>query len=503
METDEVVKQKRIRHCYPRKELYHRWIHSGEYIYSPKNGNQISGVGNYLRLAQCYYGKTEKDFEDNWMWNEHYIVAIISRKIKFILLNRNYYEHCSNLEKALPSNYKIFYTNEVVKDYNVINHLDELLQLHCKFIIKQIVNYNNYNYACLKGLSKYGKYDDDDFTKSYYFQKLNKLNYEYNLSYKKWFNECFDKKHIVTYKNKNFTVPLPSIKQILCLEMFTEEEKEILNFWSFYNFYCYGYGISSKWLKENIDRIPTKSEAIKVFRKTHYYFENDYIEEEQTSTYRNLIIKIEKIDSNIINNKREEFIKLSDLNYQEAIVKLNKCNQTSNNINDWREYKVVFNSQKIYYRHFVPKYYKREIGTWIDRYVEKNRFPTFNNIQLRLSKDKEKIETSRNCTVSLNEGIKCFKLFNFHRKNQPNECAFAFSDNYKVGIYNLRFIKYTEKITDSEDSLNHKEWLIQIGCHALWLDDILDFIHYYKLEKDFGLEEKINKPIKLKLKWQK
>lgn len=489
METDEVVKQKRIRHCYPRKEVYHRWIHSEEYIYSPKNGSQISGVGNYLRLSNCHYGKTEKDFEANWLFNEDYIVAIINRKRKFILLNRNYYEHCSNLERALPSDYKVFYTNEVIKDYNIINHLDELLQIHCKFIIKQIVNYNNYNYACLKGLSKYGSYTNESFTKPYYFQKLNKLNYEYSLSYKKWFNKCFDKNYIVQYKNKSFNIPLPSVKQILCLEMFTKEEKETLNFYNFYHLYCYGYGISSKWLKENIDKVPTRDEAIKFFRKTHYYFENDYIEKEQTCTYKELIIKIEKINYNIDKRQRKEFIRQSNLNYQEAIAKLNKlCNNVSNNINDWRKHKV-FNSQKIYYKQFVPKYSKREIGTWIDRCVGEYKFSTFNNTQLRLSKDGNRIETSRNCTVFLKDGIRCFKLFNTYRRNKHNEYSFTFSDEYKVGIYNLRFIKYTEKITDKGESLNHKEWLIQIGCHALWLDDILDFIHYYKLEKDFGLEE--------------
>lgn len=26
------VKHKRIRHAYPRKEVYHRWIHSPEYV---------------------------------------------------------------------------------------------------------------------------------------------------------------------------------------------------------------------------------------------------------------------------------------------------------------------------------------------------------------------------------------------------------------------------------------------------------------------------------------
>ena len=44
------VKHERIRHCYPRKEVYHRWIHSPEYVYASGNC-QISGKGNYLFLG--------------------------------------------------------------------------------------------------------------------------------------------------------------------------------------------------------------------------------------------------------------------------------------------------------------------------------------------------------------------------------------------------------------------------------------------------------------------
>ena len=36
------VKSKRIRHSYPRREVYHRWIHSSEYVYADRN-RKISG----------------------------------------------------------------------------------------------------------------------------------------------------------------------------------------------------------------------------------------------------------------------------------------------------------------------------------------------------------------------------------------------------------------------------------------------------------------------------
>ena len=44
------VKRKRIRHAYSRKELYHRWIHSSEYVYV-SGTCKISGKYNYLFIS--------------------------------------------------------------------------------------------------------------------------------------------------------------------------------------------------------------------------------------------------------------------------------------------------------------------------------------------------------------------------------------------------------------------------------------------------------------------
>ena len=82
-----------------------------------------------------------------------------------------------------------------------------------------------------------------------------------------------------------------------------------------------------------------------------------------------------------------------------------------------------------------------------------------------------------------------YKLFNKLIQSKPKEILFTSNDfgNVNVGIYNLRFIAYKDKIDKNKNNLNHKEWVIQIGCHDLWLDDINEFIHYYKLEDKFGL----------------
>ena len=58
----------------------------------------------------------------------------------------------------------------------------------------------------------------------------------------------------------------------------------------------------------------------------------------------------------------------------------------------------------------------------------------------------------------------------------------------RCGNYKLNWFKYTNKVTDTNIPLNYKEWCICIGCHHIWLDDFIDFVHYYHLEKDFGIK---------------
>ena len=56
------VKHKRIRHAYPRKEVYHRWIHSPEYVYADRN-HQISGKEDYLRIGDIGKDKSRPIIE--------------------------------------------------------------------------------------------------------------------------------------------------------------------------------------------------------------------------------------------------------------------------------------------------------------------------------------------------------------------------------------------------------------------------------------------------------
>lgn len=74
------TKTKRIRHCYPRQEVYHRFIHDNEYYYSNK-AHAISSKGNYLSLGYTFRYKSVEDIEKYW-YPDNRIFAVIDRENK-------------------------------------------------------------------------------------------------------------------------------------------------------------------------------------------------------------------------------------------------------------------------------------------------------------------------------------------------------------------------------------------------------------------------------------
>ena len=64
-DAESKVKKGRIRHCYPRKEVYHRWIHNSEYVYS-NQAYAVSGKGNYLRMFDIGKHRAVSDIEEKF-----------------------------------------------------------------------------------------------------------------------------------------------------------------------------------------------------------------------------------------------------------------------------------------------------------------------------------------------------------------------------------------------------------------------------------------------------
>lgn len=213
----------------------------------------------------------------------------------------------------------------------------------------------------------------------------------------------------------------------------------------------------------------------------------------QERTWNEFVIRCIEVNDKIIDNIIKDNIDKSAQNYREALITLRS--RTSCIVNDWREYKSS-SYVKVLYRKYIPPKTRNKRGEWIDDYVANYIPDDFEYVQLRLSKDKPRIETSRHAIVSLEAGVYMYKLFKKTIKTTSGT-SFDFSNkNIKVGIYNLRFIKYTEK----PNSNGNKDWLIQIGCHSIWLNEVEDFIKYYHLEDKFGVNQTNTNNFKIKMK---
>lgn len=479
------IKKGRVRHSYPLNEIFHRFIHSDEYIYC-NNSIKYSAKNDILVVGDIGKNTRDEDIIDKWFVNSERCVAIINRENKKIIVNKKYNKHFYLLIDAVPNDFKIFYTKNNIPCYDILSehNIETLLKVYSIYLIQEVIEnrlkpfynilYDNSKllYCNLEYLYEENK-DIIQFIDKYKIKKY------------KWYNEELinDNKLIVkygTYNYKSVKISTPTLKQIYTKNIFNKKELLEIEQCNFYTIYCYRRGIPFKDVKLYWNKIVSSKEFCNYCNKHNLYAQEDYFID--NTNWRDNIKKQKEISYNHDKILIEKYLKISNENKEKAIKELEL--DYNNILDNWRKGKTLI-FRKISYKRFIPNINKKEVGYWKTITITINEIDIFSNIQLRLAKNV--IETSKDAKVPLNDAIKIFKLITHYIKNSKERLIpFHY---IKVGIYNLNYITYTDKLTDKQEKLGYKEWLIQIGCHSLWLDDVLNFIHYYKLEKDFGLEE--------------
>lgn len=486
------IKQKRIRHCYPRQEVYHRFIHDNKYYYN--NGHVISSKGNYLSLGDIGRDKSIADIEEYWHHGNR-IFAVIDRENKKILISHKYSKFTNELITAIPDDYEVFHCSDDIPFYNILHYdnIEVLTKIHLQHTIEKYVErYLTPFYACCNGkrvlhsdINNIIKDTGHSNFQYYEYQSIEKFVRKYKVKQKSWYKESLNNKFKLyiyyPYNWNSITIKLPSIKQILTNKVFDKYQQDRFRKLYFYTKYCYGRGISYADVDKYFDTYITHNEAVIYCNKNNIYLNQEWLVNIQT--WNELISKTKEIEDNTRKKYIEEQIIKSKTNYDAALEKLREL-ESNNTINAWRERKYIIRQNSVKYRKYCPPSKYDKNGGWIIATLYSNN-KTFTNTQLKL--EGNIIITSRNASVTLEEGIKMYKMFIIGRTNNPNCTSWTTSNfgNVKVGIYNLRFITYKDKVSDSGTPLGYKEWCIQIGCHALWLDDIEDFIKYYHLEDKF------------------
>lgn len=502
METSK-PKHKRIRHCYTIREIFHRFIHSEEYAYTPvRNDLKFSCKGNFLFIGHLSNIEIENSL---FPYNINKIIAIIDRKKKRIVISK-YYKNINywNLERAIPNNYEIYFTRDIINNIDIIKNKNDLLEIHSKYLIEDLCNnfLSNFYYILNNNKIRAIHNDITNITNNYRYYNIINFIKKNKLNKTNFYDKCFNIKHkLIIWENYNYktiTIKLPTLKQIENNTIFNEEQKLILEQKYFYIKYCYGYGIPFKdvilywhntdWDKSLANKYNRNNVCVELLNTPNIDW-NDYIRESS--------IAIEEHYRKYIN----ENIKKSDENKNRALEQFKNILNNKDNIINWRENKGYSkNTFCISYKKFILPTKKYSLGEWKTDNLYSPRF-RFDNIQLKLI-DNIVIETSNHVRVNIKDGVNCWKLFNkiinSYNKTPNNDVLIRLEDkNIKVDIYNLRSIKYCDKVTDYNKPLNYKDWCIIIGCHHIWLEEILDFIKYYNLENIFGIEKET---IKLKIK---
>lgn len=501
METAEVNKKKRVKHCYPRKEIYHRFIHDDTLVYN-NNSYACYGVHDYLFLGKCYNPKrlieqTKEEFLNSYCYCRDNLISVIDREHKRIIINTRFDKHYWDLKRAVPSDFKIFYTNTEIPSLKIFeeNNRETLLKVHATYLLEQYTRTLIPYYTVINSKSHSCCYESKFVYDEHYVNYDNLIDFikRYKLRKYDWFKTNLNKSIKVSYTRqcwKTETLDCPTFSKVYNKTVFTKAQLLYIDQCYFYTKWCYGNGIPFNDVIKYWDKQVTLEEIVCYLRKHSNYCQFDNIVESQLWTdYIKEAIEAERA---YLQNQEKADIAQSDKNIEEA---LNKCKELAKSltVEEWREGKSFNNNRQVVeYRHFTPSYSIKKRGTWSIRTMNVYN-KGFNNVQLKLINNN--IVTSKHASVSLEEGIKMYRMFIKARINS-NKTFWNSSDfdNIKVGIYNLRFIRYTDKRTDAGIDLHKRDWLIQIGCHSIWLEEVEDFIKYYHLEDRFHFTN-----IKLKL----
>lgn len=490
----------RTKHCYPYQELIHRWIHSPEMVYSSRTC-YLYGIGNYLLKNNFTSKPSIEDIENNYYWYRYNIIAIIDRDNKQILIKEDdsKYNIDNIIKNSCPSNYTIYHCDENIPSYDILDfnnkdNKETLYRLHISYAIRLYCEQILYPfYAVLNGKralhSNIDNLDDVDYHNWYSISSLIAFVKHNKIKQYSWYSKSIKDKPvpITIYYPKYWncaSIVLPSIKQIITNTIFTEQQIDLFRKVYFYTNYCRGYGISFKDVNKYWHCCFNKEDIKKYLDKRNNYWLNEYTDRD-VDTWNNYIIRNNEIQV----THRKNYI---DKAYEES--KQNKLNakkilQDRNNItiNSWREGKSFVDRES--YRQFVRSNSKNVYGRWVNQYVY-NNVNYFINTQLRL--DGKYIITSRHAKVKLDTGIKLWNYFIKCITDNPNKIDFTNPGMY-IDIYPFEHISYLEKYKDvTMEKLGYMSWCIKVGCHNLWLEEILDFIKYYHLEDKFNVKPFIN-----------
>lgn len=479
-------------------EGLHCFVHSGDLVIH--NGRKYD---SYVCFGNCLYNiKTRlKDIsnrEDAWLYHMgrgDYCIAVIDREKKRICISDRHY-HTYYLKQAVPDDWEVTYINGSVKAFYLLGKSNNyaFCKAVCEWIVNKFVATYAEEYAVLYKHKQTINRDICIPAIGNEFKETIKLlieNYHLDLY---WFykEEPITKTVYVEYyqgwRKKFFVLTkVPTIEEIYENKVFSKDEQTYIIQRKFYTDFCRGCGVSFKDVVEHWEDKDGMSVLMPVLINKYEHLKPNWKEaiianaRQQDACGENFVIR-----SNAESKENRDKAILAHIADNTGINDL---------LTAWRENGIKVPFTVTYKKYKVtnhPSKGRYVCARWVDKKETIYSLP-FKYIQLKYDADKETIITSKGAKVRLNDAILLWKVYKQTLKSGNVETRSPHNDfiamhlankNIKCGIYNVTGIYRNLKRHDATNTLYY-EWNVIIGCHTIWIDDFINFIEYYKLQKYF------------------
>lgn len=531
------------KHIYSSREaVIHEALYRDEYAIYKASDKALTSCYGFIFTGNhdSVKNMTKKDIIDAWNsssfldeWVKKTCQAIINRKNKTIIIrNDSIYNY--QIFTSIPNNtWKVYYSWSTIDNPKILEKKfkRQLLRRHFEYLLKRFIHSHITEYLLAYSDKQYcgDWFIDRDFYDTYSrenikaFIKSENINDNDTLIKDRLFKDVTLFYNNNWYKSDKVTLKgnqIPTIKDILDYHDFNDNGKETFDRKMLYSKYCRGtilsftyteveYYWNTRLVEYNqkiIDKIYNPEQRKKVIERINNYKANNNNKEPLWQDVLKYFYADYCASIDALNHKNK---KIASENMSKALDKYTENESEEDRIKKWREGKSMFSCGHswLQYRNWHNATLKHS-GYWYNDSFSAGYNDGFVNTQLRLRKEEQigvpkynyYVETSRGCKVTLEDAKRLYKIYKITKEKHKNEdnVNVNFDENHiYAGNYQLHSIKYTEKVTDLNQPLHYKEWIVIVGCHHLWIDDFMKFVHYYHLEEDF----EISKPkIKLNIK---
>lgn len=478
-------------------EGLHHFVHSADLvIHNERKHCSYVGFGNFLYAIKTRL-KDIGDVTDPYRYHigrGDYCIAVIDREKKRICISDRHY-HTYYLKQAVPDDWEVTYVNGSVKAFYLLGKTNNyyFCKAVCEWIVDKVVSDYSDEYAVLY---KYKQTINKDICVpnigNEHKETIKLLLDKYNLAEFWFYKEAITDNVFVDYyqgwRKKFFSLTkVPTIEEIYENRIFSKDEKLYIIQRKFYTDFCRGFGISFSDVVKHWEDKDGMSVLMPVLANKYEHLKPNWKEaiianaRQQDACGENFVIRS--------NAESKE-------NKDKAIFDYITKNYGSNDLlTAWRENEVKVPFNVTYKRYQVSNHNTKGryiTGRWIDKTERICTLP-FYYVQLKYDADKEIITTSKGAKVRLNDAVMLWKLFKqtinqYSKVNNKynNYIAIHLADkNIKCGLYPVTGIYFNMKNKNNDNGVGYYSWNVVIGCHTIWIDDFINFIKYYKLQKYF------------------